>query len=365
MALTKVTNDLQDALAADQPTITSTGTLTNFTSTGIDDNATSTAITIDASENVGIGTSPENNLHIKGTASTSTTLQLESSTSQYAPVLLFDGVVGASADYLLGSIEASWDTHTNKVAAIRFESGDDTTNKDNGLISFWTSDASSTLEERMRVDSSGNVGIGTSSPATALDARGGVNSAHATFSGQAGRGLLLETEATTNNDDTVVYNAQTSTGQHSFETNGTKRMTIDSSGRVTQPYQPSFRAYLTASASVSSVVLWSGTFHNTGSNFSLSTGRFTAPVAGLYQFSYYYLSQNAQSQVNAMLRINAAGNVGIRTRSSSATGHKTTSASMSVYLSSGDYVDIFNDAGAAVYGDGSYTWSGFSGYLIG
>ena len=33
-----------------------TGTITGFTSTGIDDNATSTAITIDASENVGIGT---------------------------------------------------------------------------------------------------------------------------------------------------------------------------------------------------------------------------------------------------------------------------------------------------------------------
>ena len=83
------------------------------------------------------------------------------------------------------------------------------------------------------VDGGNNaVGIGTSSPATALDARGGINSAHATFSGQAGRGLLLETEATTNNDDTVVYNAQTSTGQHSFETNGTKRMRIDSSGNV-------------------------------------------------------------------------------------------------------------------------------------
>lgn len=33
------------------------GTISNFTSTGIDDNATSTAITIDASENVGVGTS--------------------------------------------------------------------------------------------------------------------------------------------------------------------------------------------------------------------------------------------------------------------------------------------------------------------
>jgi len=41
-----------------------TGTIPNFTSTGIDDNATETAITIDASENVGIGVTPEStNMH--------------------------------------------------------------------------------------------------------------------------------------------------------------------------------------------------------------------------------------------------------------------------------------------------------------
>ena len=56
MAITKVNNDLL-TLDAAQPTITSVGTLTGFTSTGIDDNATSNTITIDASENVGIGTS--------------------------------------------------------------------------------------------------------------------------------------------------------------------------------------------------------------------------------------------------------------------------------------------------------------------
>jgi hypothetical protein len=36
-----------------------TGTIPNFTSTGIDDNADATAITIDSSENVGIGVTPE------------------------------------------------------------------------------------------------------------------------------------------------------------------------------------------------------------------------------------------------------------------------------------------------------------------
>ena len=45
---------------------TMTGTIAGFTSTGIDDNATSTAITIDASENVGIGTNaPANVFHVK------------------------------------------------------------------------------------------------------------------------------------------------------------------------------------------------------------------------------------------------------------------------------------------------------------
>ena len=41
---------------------TMTGTVAGFTSTGIDDNATSTAITIDASENVGIGTTSPDTL---------------------------------------------------------------------------------------------------------------------------------------------------------------------------------------------------------------------------------------------------------------------------------------------------------------
>ena len=42
---------------------TMTGVIASFTSTGIDDNATSTAVTIDASENVGIGVTPETDWH--------------------------------------------------------------------------------------------------------------------------------------------------------------------------------------------------------------------------------------------------------------------------------------------------------------
>jgi hypothetical protein len=113
---------------------------------------------------VGIGTAaPESIVHIKDSGNVSTTLQIEGAATGYAPVINFDGIVGANADYLLGEINGSWDTHTNVVSAIRFESGADTTNKDDGLITFWTSSSGPTLAERMRIDVSGNVGIGTSS----------------------------------------------------------------------------------------------------------------------------------------------------------------------------------------------------------
>ena len=62
-----VTSNIQTQLGTKLPLTggTMTGTIAGFTSTGIDDNATSTAITIDASENVGIGTtSPSANIEV-------------------------------------------------------------------------------------------------------------------------------------------------------------------------------------------------------------------------------------------------------------------------------------------------------------
>ena len=129
------------------------GTFTTFTSTGIDDNATSTAITIDASENVGIGTtSPAVELEV---ASAAPQLRLTDTDGGYCEVTNVSGNLLLQADK--GDTEAS--------SSMRF-------------------DVDGT--ERMRIDSTGNVGIGTTSPSSTTSAGPTLE-----ISGTAGGNLVL------------------------------------------------------------------------------------------------------------------------------------------------------------------------------
>jgi hypothetical protein len=100
--------------------------------------------------------------------------------------------------------------------------------RDTGDISFY--EDTGTTQALFWDASTERLGIGTTSPAAKLDVNGGLNSTHAIFSGQAGRGLKISTENTLNNDDGVVYDAQTSTGQHLFKINGSEKARIESDG---------------------------------------------------------------------------------------------------------------------------------------
>ena len=181
-----------------------------FTSPGIDDNATSTAITIDANENVGIGTtspasynSAGDNLVVAGSGNAG--MSIVSGSSSTGTVYFADGTSGSET--YRGFIEYN---HTDD----KFKIG----TAGNG---------------RVYVDASGNVGIGTANPSKQLtletDTLGAIN------------GLAFS--ATTTERGSITYQANTGEmnitsgyagygGYLTFDCNGSERMRIDTAGNV-------------------------------------------------------------------------------------------------------------------------------------
>jgi hypothetical protein len=168
------------------------------------DNGNATAITIDSSENVGIGVSPTEKLTVNGALAITGAL-VDDRTSTGA--IDFSGGITRFVSYGASGV--------------------------GGIFAFRTASGGASSAERMRIDSSGNVGIGTSSPLndtnkTTLDLAGTwggqVNisvsgTEHAQFgSDNYGSGLSCRIESA----DGIVFRGGSSA----------ERMRIDASGNL-------------------------------------------------------------------------------------------------------------------------------------
>ena len=136
------------------------------------------------------------------------------------------------------------------------------------------------------------VGIGgITNPAAALDITGSVFVRGSTNPGNATNRVVIDYNG---NSGTALISANSTGGstQMVFGTSDSgsnaNRMTIDSVGRVTKPYQPaasirfeagSYTGGTIRDATFSSL---SGTDYNIGGHMNTSTGVFTCPVAGMY-----------------------------------------------------------------------------------
>ena len=159
--------------------------------------------------------------------------------------------------------------------------------------------------------------------------------------------------------------------------NTASRMIIKGSGEVTMPYQPAFTVngsgtwVAMTSGTDNQVAAWGGVTQRGGANFVSSTGRFTAPVAGWYMFTFnsYTRVTNPSTASYIYIRIykNGAtyGSTGNITHYENAgDGDTGKSHSSLIQMAVGDYVQ----AGFSVSGTGCAYHHGsqnFSGYLVG
>ena len=141
------------------------------------------------SGSVGIGTNnPSELLHLQ---SGHTKQILKSTNLNTASSLIFDTQNINTADFLLGQLAGRW--NGNDVAYINFEAGSDTTNDDDGVITFLTSASGSSPTERLRITSGGDIGIGQASPSKKLhvvDSRSSTYEIVSKFAGGTGESSI-------------------------------------------------------------------------------------------------------------------------------------------------------------------------------
>jgi hypothetical protein len=228
-------------------------------STGIVDNSNATAITIDSSENVGIGTSsPSAKLHITG--DTGIRVNNSANTQQFdlkaqGSNLGIENFFGSGSTITLG------------------------TNANGGGVT-----------ERMRIDSSGNVGIGaklySNSPVSTLG------------------GFQFYREHT--NGDCFVFDTTTApyAGDLIFGTTNTERMRIDSSGNV-------ITGSTTANNSAAVTLRQDGTAHVNNVQVANGGGSAGGTTPSIYSPASATLAISTNS--SERMRIDGSGNVGIGT----------------------------------------------------
>lgn len=210
-------------------------------------------------------------------------------------------------------------------------------------------------------NASGNVGIGTSSPAAPLDiASGSGGSAYTSYRGNGNTTAseLYVGQAANN----YAYFFNRANGPIEFGTNNIARALIDTSGRWTVPNQPSFFGGK-SNGSWTAQCIFNDVIQNVGNCYSTSTGRFTAPVSGTYGYSVNALANNNNSTGQKSFNVRKNDSVFINAYTYVTNGvYYQFNVSGVIYLNAGDYLTVVGESGE-FYG-GASVHTNMSVFLI-
>ena len=166
--------------------------------------------------------------------------------------------------------------------------------------------------------------------------------------------------------------ADSDSGQLAIYNGSTKLWGISEHGYVVNPNRPLFQAYANESSAANEKYSntegqFSGVVSNVGNHYD-GTKRFTAPIAGHYQFHCSLMSGSAGDYGLFRFNVNGAAWTGsdqwFQHRVYANANDKTTTASLVLNLSAGDYVSIFiHGTYNHFYWGAGYSF--FGGYLIG
>jgi len=189
-----------------------------------------------------------------------------------------------------------------------------------GLFPSLLETAGVTATPGLAITSDSKVGVATSAPQEALHVNGnirlggpsGTDANSDVYIKSTSQILITSAESDTNSQYCFLgLRAGTSTNLGSidigggantgekiivFKTSNSEASRIDASGYWKHSKMPAFSAYSTAGNTLFGTgdpVTFNATMFNTGSHYSTSTGAFTAPVSGMYQFNAAMWNQSA------------------------------------------------------------------------